>query len=175
MHRRLPHLQFQDAAYFLTWRLHGSLPSHAVADLLTSDGAKFVRTDRLLDAAPTGPKWLAEPNVAEAVIEVLLHGHKGKYELGPWVLMPNHIHLILKPNGDLPAEVAAIKTNTARKANRVLNRRGAFWAQNYFDRRIRDRNAEQRIANYIEQNPVKAGLCAEPEAWPFSSTTRTHT
>jgi len=51
----------------------------------------------------------------------------------------------------------------------VLNRTGAFWSRDYFDRWIRDSAEERRIVRYIENNPVKAGLCREPAEWRFSS------
>ena len=77
--------------------------------------------DRLLDAAPSGPRWLAEPEVAAVVVKVLRKGAaEGRYDLGSWVLMPNHIHVLLKPGDTLPREIAWIKGRTAFEANRVM-------------------------------------------------------
>ena len=173
-HRRLPHWQREGAAYFLTWRLAGSLPASVVADQWTTEGAKFVMADRSLDAVATGPRWLDMPEVAEAVVKVLLDGEfAGQYKLGAWVLMPNHVHVVLRPHADLARVVGRIKARSAGEANRLLNRRGErFWAREYFDRWIRDRVEEQKITAYIERNPVKAGLCAAPEKWLWSSAGR---
>ena len=169
--RRLPHWQKESAAYFVTWRLHGSLPSSVIADCWTQEGPKFVRTDRLLDATASGPRWLLQPAIAGSVAKILLDGEKkGPYQLGAWVVMPNHVHVVLQPQSELPKAVSWIKACSARDANRLLHRTGhQFWARDYFDRWIRDRIEEQRTVRYIEQNPVKAGLCSTPEDWLWSS------
>jgi putative transposase len=172
-HRRLEHSTRDGAAYFVTWRLAGSLPVARVTDFWTVDGPKFVEFDRLLDAAPTGPRWLEQPNIARIVVNALRKGEgEYKYELGAWVLMPNHVHAALRPLGDhdLASTVRGNKGSSAHEANRLLNRSGSpFWAKDYFDCRIRDRGHEGQIARYIENNPVKAGLCGGVEDWPWSS------
>ena len=170
-HSRLPHWQKEAAAYFVTWRLYGSLPISATADCWTTEGAKLVIADRLLDADATGPRWLNQPEIAGSFVRNLLEGaEKGLYNLGAWVVMSNHVHLVLRPEFDLPRVISRIKACSARDANRLLGQTGLrFWARDYFDRWIRDRNEEQRITRYIEQNPVKAGLCQAPEDWPWSS------
>jgi len=153
--------------------LAGSLPVAAVADLWTTRGAAFVAGDRLLDAAPSGPRWLAEPEVAAVVAKVLREGTaEGRYDLGSWVLMPNHVHLLLTPGDALPRQIAWIKGRTAFEANRILKRSGSFWAKDYFDRWIRNRNEWEKVVRYVEQNPVKAGLCKAPEDWEWSSARR---
>jgi REP element-mobilizing transposase RayT len=86
--------------------------------------------------------------------------------------MPNHVHAALRPlsNNDLASTVRGIKGSSAREANRLLKRSGSrFWAKDYFDRRIRDRDHEGRVTRYIEHNPVKAGLCGDVTDWPWSS------
>lgn len=136
------------------------------------DGAKFVHEDRLLDAAAIGPRWLLRADIASKVCDVLLQGElDGQYELGTWVIMPNHVHLILLPKWNkLSQAIGAIKARTAKHANQLLVRSGQpFWARDYYDHWIRNRNEEQKIARYIEQNPVNAGLCESAERWPWSS------
>jgi putative transposase len=163
LHKRLPHWERQDAAYFVTWRLAGSLPV-ALAE-------SFGTADRLLDCDGSGPRWLAVPAVAEAVVRVLFAGRDcGRYELGAWVLMVNHVPLILRPVGGLAETVAWIKGRSGREGNRLLGHSGkAFWARDYFDRWIRGRDEEQKIARYIERNPVRTGLCGSVEEWLRSS------
>ncbi len=170
-HSRLPHWNRNNASFFVTWRLAGSLPMCATAHLFSCDGSKFVQADRLLDASPTGPYWLMRKDVAGEVRNILLRGDRdGEYQLGSWVLMPNHVHLIVLPRCELSRVVGTVKARTAKQANRLLARTGqAFWAKDYHDHWIRDRNEEQRIARYIEQNPVNAGLCKSAEFWPWSS------
>ena len=170
MQRRLPHWQPGGVGYFVTWRLAGSLPVAAVADLWTTRGAAFAAGDRLLDAAPSGPRWLTEPEVASVVVKVLHEGAADKrYELESWVLMPNHVHVLLKPENTLARQIGWLKGRTAFEANRVMKHSGAFWAKDYFDRWIRNRNEWEKVIRYIERNPVKAGLCKSPEDWEWSS------
>src|ERR1700689_602895 len=118
-HRRLEHSFRDGSAYFLTWRLEGSLPIARVADFLTIDGPKFVELDRLLDAVPTGPRWLERPDIASIVVDALMKGEQeSKYELGAWVLMPNHVHAAIRPLGEeLASTVRCIKGSSAREAN----------------------------------------------------------
>jgi putative transposase len=90
-HRRLEHSSRPGSAYFVTWRLAGSLPVTRVTDFWTRDGAKFVEWDQLLDAVSTGPRWLDRIDVAGVVANALWKGEReSRYELGAWVLMPNH-------------------------------------------------------------------------------------
>jgi REP element-mobilizing transposase RayT len=173
-HSHLPHWKRRGKPCFLTWRLAGSLPIQRVADFWTTEGAKFVAFDQVLDARATGPKWLIQPDIARAVIAALFGGQRrGFYELGSWVVMPNHVHALICPVGDLSKVVSGIKVASAKEANCLLRRTGAFWSREYFDRWVRDSTEEQRVIHYIENNPVKAGLCSEVGAWPFSSASGT--
>ena len=142
----------------------------AVADLWTTQGAAFVAGDRLLDAAPSGPRWLAEPEVAAVVVKVLREGAaEGRYDLGSWVLMPNHVHVWLKPGDTLPREIAWIKGRTALEANRVMKRSGSSGRRTILTVGFGTEISGKRVIRYIEQNPVKAGLCKSPEDWQWSS------
>src|SRR5437867_3300642 len=140
--RRLPHWHPEDAWIFLTWRLHGSLPKQT--NLTTNgnltDGQRFVQMDRILDRAATGPRWLSEPAVADAVANVILEQESKwhMYDLAAWVIMPNHVHLLINPHHRLPVVTRALKNNSARLANQILNRTGhPFWQDESFDRWIR--------------------------------------
>jgi hypothetical protein len=83
-HRRLDHSFREGSGYFVTWRLDGSLPVARVADFWACDGPKFVEFDRILDAVATGPRWLERPDIARAVVDVLLKGEReSRYELVP--------------------------------------------------------------------------------------------
>ena len=165
MHRRLPHWQPDGAGYFVTWRLAGSLPVAAVADLWTTRGAAFVAGDRLLDAAPSGPRWLTEPEVATVVVRVLREGVTDGRTA--WQrLYSCQTTSICCCSRKIPFRgKSRIKGRTAFEANRVLRRSGSFWAKDYFDRWIRNRNECDKVIRYVERNPVKAGLCKSPEDW----------
>jgi REP element-mobilizing transposase RayT len=111
------------------------------------------------------------PRSAEMVEDSLLFHHEKKYELTAWVIMPNHLHFLARPFEDVElSEIAhSIKSYTAHQANKLLNRQGPFWQHEPFDRYIRNRKHFLSVIDYIECNPVKAGLCARPEEWRFSS------
>lgn len=61
------------------------------------------------------------------------------------------------------------KSYTAHQANKLLGRAGKFWQEDYFDRYIRDYEHFEKVIDYIELNPVKAGLCISKYDWPFGS------
>ncbi|MCX7015429.1 MAG: hypothetical protein NTW86_23230, partial [Candidatus Sumerlaeota bacterium] len=63
----------------------------------------------------------------------------------------------------------SIKGYSAREANRVLGRRGSFWQREFFDHWARDEAEYARIVDYMDQNPVKAGLCGAADQWKWSS------
>jgi REP element-mobilizing transposase RayT len=127
-------------------------------------------TDAALDQGH-GRRDLANPAVAEIVQTTLLAFDADRYALIAWCVMPNHAHALLAPCARyrLDRIVHSLKSYTAKKANRVLGRTGAFWAREYFDRFMRDSDNLARTAAYIEGNPVKAGLCESVSDWRFSS------
>jgi REP element-mobilizing transposase RayT len=85
--------------------------------------------------------------------------------------MPNHIHLLatILPGQSLSQTMHSLKSFTSHEANKMLRRDGQFWFEDYFDRYIRNGKHFANAVRYIENNPVKARLCAKPEDWPFSS------
>jgi putative transposase len=107
------------------------------------------------------------------VVEAIRAGESRKfYELSAWVVMPNHVHLLILPEVALPQITRWIKGRTAREANLVLRRVGQpFWQHESYDHWVRNEKEFQRIAAYVEENPVSAGLAATPEDWPWSSAT----
>jgi len=177
--RNLPHWHPEGKAIFLTWRLYGSLPavvvqqvqSHKIKSCLTS-GQEFADFDQHLDHAQFGPLWLKNTMIADSVVSTLRKGQDelNQYMLHAYVVMANHIHLLLVPRIALARITCGMKGITSRNANRILARTGQpFWQDESFDRWARDSAEEERIRKYIESNPVKAGLVAKPEDWPWSS------
>lgn len=89
--------------------------------------------------------------------------------------MPNHVHVVLwpMPNDTLSKVLQSWKRFTAREANKLLGRVGrTFWQPESYDHWIRDDAEHARCCRYTVHNPVKAGLCAAPEDWPWSSARR---
>jgi putative transposase len=171
--RRLPHFHAIGQPIFLTWRLYGSLPPNRHFDPNLTDGEAFVAMDRLLDEFRTGPRYLVQPEVAHIVVEAIEYRHPMQYELHNYVVMPNHVHLLITPSIEVPRLTQSLKRHTARQANLVLGSMGkAFWQDESYDRLVRSRDEFQRVAWYIDNNPVKAGLAPRPESFPWSSAGR---
>jgi REP-associated tyrosine transposase len=140
-----------------------------------SSGKAFVSMDRQLDRAETGPAWLKDSRVASMVCEVLEQAEavRGLCRLGGYVVMSNHVHLLALPLQPAAALMHWVKGVSAHQANAILNRAGEpFWQHESFDHWVRDSWEYYRILNYIEQNPVRAGLASSPELWPWSSAAR---
>jgi putative transposase len=172
--RNMPHWQPEGRTIFLTWRLCGSLPTefaHELRKLKQEPGKQFLAADLRLDAAATGPRWLGEPEIAGYAEAAIRRGAElGQYVLHAYVVMPNHVHILLDPVAPLRRITNGVKGVSARDANRALARTGrAFWQDESFDHWIRTGAQFERIRNYIEQNPVKAGLALKAEEWKWSS------
>ncbi len=138
----------------------------------TFPSQKFLAADRCLDRALTGPMWLKDGRVSRCVVDTLLFAERKLklYELHSYVVMANHVHVLLWPDRDLISITRKIKSFTASEANRILQRSGKrFWQEESFDHWIRTMAEYSRIATYIEWNPVSAGLVKKPEDWPWSS------
>jgi len=85
---------------FVTWRLYGSLPpnrSFTVANVRS--GKAFDALDRLLDQTLSGPFHLRQPELADMVVEAIHYNAfvLGHYELHAFVVMPNHVHVLVTP------------------------------------------------------------------------------
>ena len=118
-----------------------------------------------------GARYLQAPEIAAMVETALYHFDGERYQLLAWVIMPNHVHLLLTPDArhSLGEIMRSLKSYTAHEANRLLGRTGKFWFEDYFDRYIRDADHYATVVRYIENNPVKAGLCSAPEEWRYGS------
>jgi REP element-mobilizing transposase RayT len=170
--RRLPHFHPQDAYVFLTWRLWGTLPLRVDSAARPTAGHAFVAQDRAMDRCAVGPLWLQNPYIANLVAEAILigQGERRFYELCAWVVMPNHVHLLILPQVPIAVLMRWLKGSTSRSANRILGRTGQpFWQGESFDHYLRGSKQTGRIAAYIEGNPVSAGLARSAECWPWSS------
>jgi REP element-mobilizing transposase RayT len=128
------------------------------------------RIERYLDQG-FGSAYLKDHSVANMVQNSLLKFDGIRYQLFAWVVMPNHLHALLTrfEKYKIRQLLHSLKSYTAHRANEILCREGQFWIEDYFDRYIRNAKHFQKTVEYIENNPVKAGLCKEPSDWPFSS------
>jgi putative transposase len=164
----LPHFDSQDVVQFVTFRLSDSLPRDALLRIQKAAQPESFR-DEMLDQG-WGACWLRLDAVAEIVEEAFLTFDGTRYRLHAWTIMPNHIHVLasILPGFPLGTIVSSWKRYTARKANQLLNRTGAFWQDDYWDRLIRSEEHFSATVEYIDLNPVKAGMVASPEAWSWA-------
>ena len=147
----------------------------------------FGRFDETLDNARSGPCWLKDGRIVKLVADAIRLHDKKEYDLLAYCIMPNHAHLVFTVRHDfitsMRAEARAtsttsryimtdilrlIKGATAREANKILNRTGAFWQHESYDRVVRDEKELNRIIGYTINNPVKAGLVKNAEDWKWT-------
>jgi putative transposase len=134
------------------WHSRGYLPHFD-----SPETVQFI-TFRLADSLPA------------TIVEALKHFDGERYRLLAWCIMPNHVHVVIDIlDHSLSAIVRSWKSFSARQANVVLGRSGAFWHADYFDRYMRDEEHLTATMDYVEQNPVKAGLVGEARDWRWSS------
>ena len=133
-----------------------------------------------------GECYLSQPEIARCVIDKLKQYDGKYYDLYAYTIMPNHVHFLMDtaiqsnyvhdPTDkdmvtgykSLPEIMNLIKGGTARECNRLLNRKGTFWASAYYDRTIRDERHWKNTVNYIVNNPIKAGITSSPEEHEFT-------
>ena len=165
----LPHFDSAETVQFVTVRLADSLPK-AVAEELSNLSENLAEADHRLDDG-WGACWLKQPAIAQLVEDTIMHFDARRYCLLAWCIMPNHVHVVVEPTDGnrIGAIVHSWKSFSAKQANRILDRSGSFWHRDYFDRFIRDEGHLMRTIDYVENNPVKAGLAGSAAAWPWSS------
>lgn len=204
--RNLPHYHLPNATYFITFRLAGSLPAEVWKNLkekyeqekhlltgkfkgnkLREERYKaqkrhFARFDALLDHSKDSPRWLAEPQFAEAVQQELHTLCPEHYNLHSFCIMSNHCHLLIDQQ-NTPKPIAPIdgkhytslshamrllKGRTGYACAKLLGRKGAFWQHESYDHVVRDEKEFFRILGYIANNPVKAGLVENWQDWDYT-------
>jgi len=110
--------------------------------------------------------------VAEIAIDELLeYREKGNYLLHEFVVMPNHLHLILTPTNSISLEKAIqlIKGGTSYEIHRVRAKKMQIWQSGFHESRIRDAIDYRSKSDYIRFNPVVAKLVERPQDWSFGS------
>lgn len=187
--RHLPHWRQAGATYFVTFRLADSLPQNRLSELRSFrdqwegrnppprtdeqwDGLwkeYFLRVDGWLDEG-TGSCRLRDARAITIVVDSLRHFDGERYELGCFVIMANHVHLVVRPFDEDDEGLSRIthswKRHTSRKINKLFGLSGEFWQGESFDRIIRDEEHLWRTIQYIGRNPAKAGMKTEDcHAW----------
>jgi putative transposase len=138
----------------------------------------FGRWDVWLDKAQSGPRWLSQPEIAGIVKDAFFHRDGNELDLYAFCIMSNHVHAVFEPllvsrianptYTSLEKIMQSLKRHTARQANLILGRQGAFWQAESYDHVVRDAGEFERIVGYVLKNPVKAGLVDQWQDWPWS-------
>jgi len=178
----LPHWRQAEKLYFVTFRLNDSVsqeqlrtwaeekeiwekhhPKPWTEKTFIEYHERFTeKMERLLDAG-YGSCALARPEIASVVEKALLHFDGERHQLGDYVVMPNHVHVLVRPNSNetLESILHSWKSFTAKQANALLNTSGVFWRNEYFDHLVRSEAQYDRFRGYIAENPAQARLKTE--------------
>src|SRR5437660_6518280 len=177
--RHLPHWEQEGATYFVTFRLADSIPTTLLIEWLDElqtwlkfhpwpwDRKTAEEYERRFVDGPE--KWLdrglgechlRNQRLAAIVGDALRHFDIERYWLDAFVVMPNHVHVLVQPkSGHSLSEILhSWKSFSAHAINKALNRKGDFWMEESHDRVVRDTESLGAYRDYIAQNPLTAGL-----------------
>ncbi len=176
--RNLPHWMVADRPYFVTIRLAGTLPKEVASELRSEREAllsrsdtdeeqwtalqrrQFARVDAILDAVSPDRSWLSHSGIAESVLQNFVWLERRGWRTYAAVVMSNHLHAVLRNtdgrNGELLGDLGHFKSFTGERANRLLGRKGRFWAEEDFDHWCRDESKVVGACRYTCLNPVRA-------------------
>jgi len=193
--RNLPHIQPEEAVFFITYCLDGVLPIDRISQIKDERELKkkeilreqklsknelneklrtlhdfyFGKYEALLDNPNCGRLDLEVAEIAQIVKDSLHHLEQKEFELICYCIMPNHVHLIIKPNDKVLFRILqSHKSFTAKLANKKLGKSGKFWQSESFDHMIRDEYWLAQKIQYTLNNPVKAKRVEQWFQWPHS-------
>lgn len=148
----------------------------------------FEKFDSNLDLYPNN-NWLNDERLARLVYDSILYRDNKEYDLISFTIMPNHVHLVLslikradyslknnnieemigkkQTDSSLYKIMQSLKWYTAKECNKILNRTGQFWQHESYDHVVRNEEELNRIIEYVQNNPVKAGLVEKQEDWKW--------
>ncbi len=190
--RMRPHWSQAGAIVFVTFRTKDSIPREvherwererhawlehrgvrdglywkdALPELEPNVKAEFLRhfnrcRETFLDTCH-GACALRDPECSQIVADSLLHFDGDRYQMGDFVVMPNHVHLLaaFPSESSMEKQFASWLHFTAREINRMTDQSGHFWQQEPFDHLVRNVEQYAYLREYIADNPSKAGLSA---------------
>ncbi len=183
---RLPHWEVEDGRYFLTVRLKGAIPiegqerirakAEQLGQVEKNNEEAILRIQRQIFKEmeewlhrSQNVMYLQTAAVAEMIVEAIEHRQEqGVWNIFEYVVMPNHLHLFFETaDGRIKETMEGFKRWTATLANKLLHREGSFWQIECFDHWSRSHEEDERIVQYIRDNPSKAGLVHDDEEWAY--------
>jgi REP element-mobilizing transposase RayT len=156
-HSHLRHLDIKGYHQFITFRTYDSTDDYLkrVLGQNISNNKKQYEADIYLDTSKVGAYLNGE--ILTLLFNFLKSKDKIFYDLTAFVIMPNHIHLLIKPLKKLSLTMQGIRGASAREINKLLNRKGKFWASDYYDKVVRDERQFELVYSYIKNNSLKLG------------------
>lgn len=199
LHKHLPHINAYNNYQFITYRLADSLPSHIINSYIdeftdTKDTESNIQLQKKIEEYSNngfGASILTHPAVAKIIIDNWLFFAEKLYDLIAWVIMPNHVHLLIKEyeNIEIDSIVKKWKSYTAKEILKIksllvynidnyrfkstelvaLFNSKRIWQKSYWDHYIRNEEELYDKIRYIHENPVLAGLVKKDIDWKYSS------
>jgi REP element-mobilizing transposase RayT len=182
--RRLPHWEQDSVFYFITFRLWDSIPSeisksikherelwHKKNKIVSKNDFALLNFEKrneyyrlfskrikdLLDSG-FGLCFLDKPKTNMIVENALKHFDNERYILDSWVIMSNHVHVLVRLLGDWTLDsVTHSWKSFSKEINKALKRSGQVWMHESFDHIIRNLDQLKKIRQYIKDNPIKFG------------------
>ena len=101
------------------------------------------------------------------VVRSLVVEHK--FELHDFVVMPDHVHLLVTVNGEMTIEKAMqlVKGRFSHRLSAEFGYKGEVWQRGFTEVQVMNRENFEAHREYIAENPVKAGLVATADEFPF--------
>lgn len=173
-HGNLPHRNKEGLIQFITFRLADSLPQEVLKNI-ESEIEKLATSEKDIQKRKKLQYWLdkglgscalANKEMAQVMQDALMHHDGEKYDLLSWVIMPNHVHVLIRTKEDLPKIIQSWKSFTGKWGLKNNKKYGLgidadahqFWMPEYWDRFIRDKEHFNNTVRYILNNPAKAKL-----------------
>ena len=156
-YRHLPHIDKVGYYQFITFRTADSTDDFLLrlSSRNIANNKKQLVVDDYLDSSMCGA--YLHSHVLLMFFDFLKEKNGGLYELVAFSIMPNHVHLLVKPLIKLPLMMQKIKGSSARIINEIMGRSGQFWVNDYYDKMIRDEKHFSIVYQYIKNNPLKLG------------------
>jgi putative transposase len=134
----------------------------------TAPGTSYFLTTKCWQGRPV---FQIPENAAILIRTLFRYRERETYLLHEFVIMPDHLHLLLTPSATTSLEkvVQLIKGGSSHEIHRERNLKMEIWQEGFCDWTIRDADDGRTKAECIRMNPVRAKLVSKPEEWPHSS------
>ncbi|MDB5389019.1 MAG: hypothetical protein JWM11_4665 [Planctomycetaceae bacterium] len=185
-HQTLPHWRQSGATYFVTYHLFDSLPQPKLRELEALKGdwerkhpeprGKDAWDDLAREAMRRADAWLDQgiggcqlksPEISQLIADAMHRSDGSRCELGCYIIMPNHVHVVLRPlapeSDPLEMILKHWKASSLRSIEEKLKTAKSkpsemMWHRESFDHIVRDAEQLWRILQHIGSNPKMAGL-----------------